>query len=356
MSRLFICEKKFQAKIYLDHLNEDDAIILCPTITSYLFDYPEKLTFSDLPYCDHTPSYKANKERNPEWLYCHHTLFLTQEKEIAHPVLLDYFNRALTTNRSDDSFKRAKSVIHDFIGSFDEIVFACDPDISGLRGFDFFFEKYLEVGNLAEFGQLHGAKITACIAKYGMDDKSIIRTISERSDFFENTSIHNIRLSYQKKDFFEYNYNLNSLLLLNKAYFLASGEYLNRILTKNHIQTLFLFADQQERKESIHFTMDKLFIGSPASRIEIVENLIITKMLHCEEKKPHYVGTYTITNLGQKFLSNLHRKVNDPHLAERLGKDTFDAHMPLDDFKLKYSKYLKVVFSKQKRHINREQN
>ena len=58
----------------------------------------------------------------------------------------------------------------------------------------------------------------------------------------------------------------------------------------------------------------------------------------------------------------MHKKIKDPHLAERLNMDIFGdifgsknkEPLSFEDFYNKYEQYLYTVFSKQKRFLNKK--
>lgn len=362
MSKLLVCEKPDQAQRYLSICNKEDAIIVCPTIVSYAFDYPTNLYFSQLPFTSLPPRYKpANLD--PEWyLHLYSSLYTQDNKIKNHPVLTTYFynKHPCSPYKSADSntLEKARKDLYALLTSFDEIVFACDADHTGMRGFDFLFSRYFEIDDLQKFSENNQLTVTALINKEGFDEISLRKSMENRSDFFENVDVKCFRCHYQKKDFFEYNYNLNSLMLLNKTYFLALGKYPECVITKNFIQALFLL-ENIETEARFAQRLEKSFIGTPASRKAIMDNLNNLGLIDIIKKGPSsgncicLTTRLSISEQGTRFLNLLHRKLNDPYLAERLLKDCENETLTLNDFKIKYDKYLDVVFSKQKRLINK---
>lgn len=344
MSRLFVCEKRQQAEFYQRYCNEGDSFILCTTITSYLFDYPSSLKFKDLPIIDSAIKYKVTE--NPyveDYSRNQYTSYYSYiKKRVCNPILVEFYNYKSISS---------KNSIHNFLSSFDEIVYACDADHTGARGFDFLFEKYFEIDDLKSFSLENNVEINAFINLGGFDENSIREAYSNIDNFFTNEYIGRFRESYLKKDFFEYNYNINSLLLINKAYYLAFGTYPKYILTKNLVQTLFLLKKLSVRDVYFSKYLEHNNIGSPASRTRIIGNL--KEMNLVSSIKIDNTIYYCINDKGYKFLSLLHRKINDPYLSKRVVKDCENKDLSFIDFKEKYSKYLKDVFSKQKRFINK---
>lgn len=352
MPKLFVCEKKSQAQHILHAIENDDVIILCPTIGSYLYDYPNNLGFSNLPYTNYSPRYKTEScEHNSKYRKLFRTTIISKKRSMESPLLLRYYTSL--ENGIMDDIERVRAEVLDFLSGFDEVIFACDPDYTGVRGFDLLFENYFGIKNLKEFSENTQTLFTASIFNFVFTGDCMSKAIETRSDFFLNQSINKFRIWYKKKDFFEFNYNLNSLLTLNKAYLLAYGTYPNFLITKNVVLVAFMLSgDSMDISKLIHKLSEKE-IGTPASRNEIIERMCDASILKLEHDEISGRKTVRITKEGLAFLGNLHRKVNDPFLSERLYNDFKNYDLSLDAFKEKYSKYLSVVFSKQKRFINK---
>ncbi|MFS1427341.1 hypothetical protein LMH73_009290 [Vibrio splendidus] len=348
MSKLFVCEKHSQAQSFQFLLKEGDGIILCPSISSYKFKNASTLSFSGLPYSDLEPEYTntSSIEQASEQRESMYSRFFTADTYIDHPVLSAFYHAKIKT-ANPFSTAVAYSDFCDFLNEFDEIVYACDPDHTGVRGFDFLFGKYYGIKELAHFATQYHMTITACMLTGGISSKCISKAVENRSCFFESTDIQRMRDTYLKKDFFDYNYNMNSILLLNKAYHITCGQFPNPVLTRNYIQTLFLIHEYSADINRVLHRMDQADIGTPASRNKIIINLTINGLV-CESE-----GCYITTERGNSFILALHRKMNDPHLSERLMHDYTE--LTVNEFKAKYSKYLSSAFGKQKRHINKVQ-
>lgn len=349
MSKLFVCEKPHQASLYQFLLEENDAIILAPCVVGYRFLFDKNLEFKNLPYIDKEPKYKKNilqydSNINNQWIENYKTQVLNYKERFTSEIYKNfYFYKQNEPN--SENYKNALKDIHNYLSSFDEIIFACDVDHTGVRGFDFLFKLYYEIENLQDFCNNNDIKLSS-IKAWSLDQKSLEKTFLNRNSFYESDLFNKKRLSYMNKDYFEYNYLLNSLLLINKAYYLTFNKYPDNIITKNFIQILFKF-ENNEKIEMIKLlrNMENSDIGNAASRNEILNRMSELKLIQSNNK--HEVS---ITYEGKVFLSFLHRKMNDPHLAERLEKDyELLSHI---EFKNKYNKYLKTVFEKQKRFIN----
>jgi len=73
---------------------------------------------------------------------------------------------------------------------------------------------------------------------------------------------------------------------------------------------------------------------------------------------------YQISEKGKLFVECLHKKLRDPNLSTRLGRDILSEYeflssyekvndLSIEDFKDKYERYLYNVFSKQKRYLRK---
>lgn len=349
MSKLIVCEKPAQANKYQPFLNKNDKIIIAPCVVGYRFLFDKELKFNELPFFNHSPQYKKNiaayeEYKATKWIK---SLFITafdQDKRLDHPLFIN-FHKEKSRNTKTELYASLKREIHEFLSSFDEIIFACDTDHTGVRGFDFLFKYYYEINNIEDFCNQNNIELNS-YENYCLSDKEIKKGIKNKKRFYESTIYNQGRVFYQNKDYFEYNYSLNSLLLLNKAYYLSFDKYPNHIITKNFIQTLFYIKENNSLTEGkIIGHMNKSEIGNPASRTEILLKLYDLNLVKKTEKNVF------LSNEGATFMDLLHRKLNDPHLAKRLENDY--ENLTHSEFRDKYGKYLKTVFSKQKRFINK---
>lgn len=353
MSKLLICEKQSCAIEYIKHLNKEDSILLCPAVVSYLFSYDRELYFKDLPFYEEKSKYKENitiyqNGYNESWFLKQHSseYNLDNSKGFKNELIYNFFIEK-NKNQNSKECKKLEKLIHQYFASFDEIIFAYDLDHTGVRGFDFLFKYFYNIPNLKVFCHNNNIKLKS----YEFERIHNL-TINEPNKFIKdfNTSekINNLRIAYKNKDFFEYNYNLNSLMLFNKIYFNIFKEYPKHIMTKNFISTLFIFKDSEYIDIiKIITTMTQKEIGNPASRNLIIEKMIELRLIEADNN----LNSYKITKEGRVMLSFLHRKVNDPHLTNRIYVDNYK--LSTFDFKIKYGKYLKTVFSKQKRFLNK---
>jgi len=194
-----------------------------------------------------------------------------------------------------------------------------------------------------DFFNIYNIKISI-MKVCSFDEKSLSKYFAERKNIYDS-DYHLLKESYIKKDFFEYNYNLNSLLFFNNILKKINIDKNDIILTKNHISTLFLLQKENLTEDLIIQLMNKRKIGQASSFAEIVYNLNILKLT---QKRNELVS---LSEQGELFLSFLHKKINDPYLNIRLQND--HKELSVEDFKIKYEKYLYEIFSKQKRFLRK---
>jgi len=357
-NKLFICEKPSCAKNHEFLLEEGDLIIIACGTGSYKFDYQE-MSFSDAPYTNESPQYKIHHDGDFTPL----TLSAWNSEERFES---DVLRKLVTLNKDKEkNHREIDSVTNNFLKDFDEIIFSCDSDVTGVRAFCFKLERFFNLGiNWREKLALNKIKVTA-INYSALDKKSLERYYENRDLLDKNQLFSLLESAYIKKDFFEYNYNLNSILFFTDALDLPEhliGEY-DFILTRNYILILFLIRDKKTLfTNNLNRTLEN--IGSVISHEISIDNLLkigLIKEDRCNPFKRNFneiCYRYKITSIGEDFLNNLHKKVNDPHLGDRLHNDNFTPYsktlnLPTDDFKIKYEKYFYNVFSKQKRFLRK---
>tara|TARA_Y100000034_G_scaffold64752_2_gene78326 strand:- start:9715 stop:10737 length:1023 start_codon:yes stop_codon:yes gene_type:complete len=334
--KLFFVEKPCAAQSFSFLLEKQDMAILAQSIAAYKFDY-KNINYSNAPYTKETPLYKENKKFT-------HSIFNTNaffqnKNRMELPYLLEILK--LKENKNKEVLKRK---IKEFFLNFDEIIFACDYDYTGWRGFEFKMFYFFELGKeWIDFFNSYNIKISI-IKTCSYDKNSLIKSFKERKNIFES-DYYLLKEGYIKKDFFEYNYNLNALLFFNNILKKLNIDNKNIVLTKNHIATLFLLKSEKLTEHDIVEIMSKRKIGQASNYSEIVYNLSFLKLT---QKRNEIVS---LSEQGELFLSFLHKKINDPYLNIRLKNDYKE--LSVEDFKIKYEKYLYEVFSKQKRFLRR---
>jgi hypothetical protein len=351
--KLYLCEKPDQAKKYSKKINACDRILITE-ILGYKFNYP-KIQFSNAPYTDLMPQYEINKglyEGDVNSLIDRYTKEYSIDGIHKTNILLKKYYLMRIENEDVSN-----SLIEEYLTGFDEIVFACDYDYTGLRTFELYFKTYCNLGdNYLDFFAKNDIKISF-IKNQNSTDKLLDKSIREKESFLISELANESIEHYNKKDFLDYNYTLNSILFLNEIYVQIFKKQPINSITKNFINILFFLKNENGLQD--HKIMDYMIIkniGNNCSRHEIFKTMNELGFFTEEEKKCNLnlkgrKLLYKLSVNGLKFIECLHTKVNDPYLILRLGDDY--KNLNLIDFKVKYEKYLYNVFSKQKR-LNRK--
>ncbi len=350
MSKLYFVEKNSQMNDIADAVAEEgDMFVVVPCISGYKFKYPSNLSYSRIPDIRRQVCYKTNLENSlfnaqiKQWKAGHLEELSTQP--IKHlKNIHNYEGREKT--KAVEEVKKLFNLNKDWI-------LATDPDRSGTRGFDLFIEiflgSYLFEFNFDTLKRLNLSALDKNSIKKRMLDLDDINPQTKDSakkilnDTFKNT--------YKNKDFFDYSFNINSLLVYGDALKIVGGYNPNVILTHFMIKTLLLVGKEEEISDNqIVYKMDKEGIGSPASRNKILQNIydmgLIEKRVHKNE------GTkWLISKEGASFIDMIHNKINSMQTAEVI-KDVEE--MKSSDFQDKYSKKLSVFFNKQHKKIKRK--
>lgn len=358
MTTLIICEKPSQAKDVLRNSPPDTTVLVCPCVVSYRFKYISELRFADVPYHNEEVKYHNNITDHinyPIDLKNLQTMVIHNGEEAKNILFERFYNEKEKDSKSIDYIKTLNEV-HDYIASFDEIVFGCDMDHTGVRGFTFLFDKYFEIEDFKIFTTEHNISVNTYHYK-NLNDKGFVKTIKNKKTFFSNENIIKHSRVYKNKDFFDYNYNMNSLMLFNKAYKEATGIKNKQLMTKNFISALFIIKKYNEENDNKYINeyilseiLNKKHICSHASRGKLINFIMESKLVNYTQPKSIKENIH-FNESGIKFLSLLHRKVDDPHLTDRLFKDY--KTLSINDFNQKYSRYLTSVFGKQKRLVNK---
>ena len=141
-NKLFICEKPACAEEFRFLLNDGDLIILGCGIASYKFDY-QKISFTKSPYSNETPRYKINSEAMLN------TSLMLSAWDSNGKTKVNALKKITKLHKSEiKSEFDIPLITNDFLSNFDEIIFACDTDITGVRGFCFKFEKFFDTDDL----------------------------------------------------------------------------------------------------------------------------------------------------------------------------------------------------------------
>lgn len=358
---LFVCEKPSVAEDLSVIMGESDKAILGLGAVIYKFNYQD-VKFSESPYTKEEPKYKLSLDTLSGANHFHYGVWNNTKEKSDDINLKEYFELV----KKNSFNKKTIECLFNFFNDFDEVVYACDNNATGCRSFCFKFEKYFNLGkNWINYFEDRNIKMTAMYI-FLNDKTSLKKAYGERTPIKNSEYFQSLVDDYIKKDFFEYNYNLNSILFysdaLRKVGYIKDENY--KVLTKNYILSLYLLQENENLlKDDFIDKMEERKIGTSRSRNLIIENLL--KMNMIKDINDGNRISLMLSNLGKSFLNLLHKKVNDKYLGIRLSQDRFynsnhikknlenTAQMSVEDFKSKYEKYLYNTFSKQKRFLRK---
>lgn len=352
MKRLFLCEKPMQAKWYVDNEigKEGDTFLITPTITSYYFKYPSYLSYKNFPFVNKEPVYKINKDSE---LFNFDVFEIKDGKrQVLENQPLKAYNKELKSYYPNKE-KMADLIIdiRRFIESFDCCVIAVDADHTGTRGVELFFNTYLQNYYPSSMIEKKGMKR---MYPYAMDKLSLKKAEMNMEDIFEKNSKHRDYIDhYKNKDFFDYNFNINSLMIFEDMLKEVGCFNKHFIMTNFMIQTILLLKKEKSLPiVKILRMMELSYIGSPISRNEIIEQLYEQGLIQ-KLKQSNKGETVSLTNEGLEFANLLHQKVKSLD-TKTLYEDIYK--LKHDDFRDKYSKKLGVYFKKQRNFFRNKTN
>lgn len=149
------------------------------------------------------------------------------------------------------------------------------------------------------------------------------------------------------KKYFDYNFHLNANVIFGDLYRKLSGTESPVFFTKYMIMIMFVIRELPASRMKLETVMykwkggddsDRCSIGTIISRQTILTHLIDLGLIK------EYRRQIVLTDLGNDFLSKLHKDCYDPHLPRRL-MDWRDSN--LERVKPIIDRYLKTYFGKQ---------
>jgi DNA topoisomerase IA len=357
--KIFVCEKPSQAKYVCEALaTVDDIVIISPAVRSHSFIYPKKIKFNEIPAIDLKPKYKDNLPLYGNYGYVFKKNINGKVNKVEQLELMNFY-RLKTEQYSEYVLNNKSEIIKktkQYILSFEEIVCAMDNDLTGVRGFKFYMEKYLDFKNY-DFIDKHYKTKTTMLVFSACDKASLIKAFNIRESIKESSIFSALENSYIKKDFLEYNFNVNSMVLLGEI-LRKNGFFIDLILTKNLLITL-LFIEKEITipEHKLVDKMEELNVGNPASYSEIISVLYDNDLIHYLVKKVNGrdMKLLILPEDTKNILNDIHPKIKDFKISFNVINDVNNSSLSFKDFKDKYTKKLKTMFSKQKNYSRKNQ-
>lgn len=347
MSTLYFVEKFSQAKMVAEVVAEKgDIFVVLPTISGYKFKYSSELSYKNFPIIEENYKYKANKEN---------TLFEYPIKEFDGVSLVELRVQPLQELNQFKSnpykeFLQIIATVKELFEKYPNWVLATDADHSGVRGFDLFFEVFLnqpissfkyKTLKRANFYSLEESEIKKAIMNA---DNIDVKTRSKDTVYHYDKC----KSAYKNKDFFDYNFNINSLLTFNDTLSLAGAYRHNFVFTHFMLKTILLIKENGTLKvNDLHSKLSQNEIGSPASRHEIIESIYKLGLIE-KRIRANQPDKFALTEEGELFASMIHNKINSLN-TKKIIEDI--NNLEHKEFKNKYSIKLSEFFKKQRNFV-----
>lgn len=343
--RLIISEKPFISKLLCESEalldtwpNEEILVIHTYSFCGFKFKYPNDLKYSDFPLVK-SPEYKVS---------LHMELFSDRKDAMTSGFYV----------KNSQSYKESKFLTVDevrhVVQNAEHIVYAGDPDPTGM----FAFHLYLKMFAPHRLDENHGALYIA----FGLSTEWMKRYCAEVVTTADPRMVNFLERGKVKK-YFDYNFNLNAMAILNASFKDAFGTEVDMQMSKYELQTLYYVSRMQNQSTDhvkLMTNMEKwsgtgkynprnswtrrMELGSPASRSSIIKNLINIGALEDAGQSGDY--RVHVTKAGKAFLENLHPDTLDLDLPYRIDQWQTEG---LDVAKPKIDRYIRTFFGKQKR-------
>ncbi len=337
---LMICEKTTQLKQIKEtsEFNElyktrDFKFHFAHTVVPFfIFKYVQKnIKYKDLPLINEI-NYKFNN------------------RNLIENLIIDFPNQKEDILNSSYS-NSYKNLTKEFFEQFEDIIIASDNDESGC--YNTWNEIFLTTGkNINEiFNNIYFLNTNY------MEETTLNKNINllfNDQTYKENriTLFENFKERGYIKKYFEYNYQLNSNILIKELYQNIFDNNDEELYSKFGFTKYMIYLCFMIKKEEKYFNyakiiqkMDKQKIGSPASRPYIIQNLEKLNIIKFDED----LKILYITDKGLLFINSLNKKLNDPFLSQRISNWQDEYLIDKEKTCEKINNYIKEIFSKQKK-------
>tara|TARA_Y100001960_G_scaffold331713_1_gene429620 strand:+ start:12751 stop:13797 length:1047 start_codon:yes stop_codon:yes gene_type:complete len=340
MSRLFLLEKPSLAREFQKSVMEEgDVVIFLPTINGFKFKYPN-LSYKNFPET-FEPKYKVNILRGSLFHMNPRILKGNELKEIKEDNPLFALNEALEFGNKDKIYK-GQEQLSDYMDNFEEIIVEVTCSYSKTRAFNLFFDYYLmHRKTISKVYFIRPVSLSEnCIKKAMIEKESFSKLNMDQESYYND-----YKNTYKNKDYFDYNFNLNSLLVLDELLKYSGCCNKNKILTHNMLRTLFEIKRYGSEGLSFLLTeLDKKSIGRIHTRQAIIEELFDYGLIEQVENK--IKGKKVIlSEEGEYFLSKIDYNFEKIIDLKEFKEDV--ENLKHNDFIKKYEPCLKKYFKKQ---------
>lgn len=289
------------------------------------FRYPRGLAWHDYPSL-HEPQFRLRPDAG--WI-------LHRIDEKCGAVTLD-----ITDGKSGESAARG------LLGAAESVVYACDPDTSGVIS----YHRFLSCLMSQEFAlQERPAILLTSLAKEDIA-KSFREMTTTGAPAFQSL------FSYGRtKQYFDYNFNVNSHAILTRALTGIAQQQPSVPISKYGLQVLYFLRKAGTLSEGALLTAMNYWkgtgryqesravqLGSVASRGQIIRDLAENRLLSCSAEGRQV----SVSSEGQALLESLHPDCEDADLPFRLDQW---CRTGLEESRPKIDRYLRTFFGKQKR-------
>lgn len=331
---VYVCEKPSITKLfseYAEQVHPHDEVYFINILTFGLhhFQYPRGLKHSDFPYLANVKM-KFNESQEP--LVSMKQIILFSQREQAY-FKINPYQQAI-----------------DILQTADRIIFACDGDYRGVVAFHHLLKETLGEEKAL---QQYEAIVLMLTTAQGVRD-AVDRGLTTHDDWYVSGREYGLA-----KQYFDYNFNLNSFAILGDALAFVGIDRARFHLSKYILQAFYFvaqhegeFGSESELYVGLHDwkgtgkygPYKKYGLGSIISRTEIVLKLAESGLLEQRDRK------IFLSSKGKVLLSVLHPDCCDLDLPFRIH----DWCQDFEQSKPKMDRYLRTLFGKQKRYFAKQ--
>lgn len=312
--KLFLIEKPSIVDLLLGNIGtKEDYYISIPSIAGYVFREVREikdLKPSDYEYVNE-PSYYYRKS-----------------KKIVKDCPLRHLMRRIQTEKDKDCLNVLQKHLVNELNKFEEVIFAIDPDYSGVRTIDLFLINVIGIDNIHNLKSFKHYQNFYISSKYDQEKIIDLKNVFNKN-YEKNVDSNYIycRNIYLKKDFI-------SLYMFKRLHEIVGNidsgfkdKYLslNMIMLLNELRKIKYFNEPIAIKK-----MQDNEIGSPLSRLDIYNHLLSNKWIDKLERKD-LIGKAPrertkkryVNEKGVQLINKIKKEIDLENLTE-LAKDCYN--------------------------------